>query len=373
MMLIYLLEVSACTLIFYTAFHFLYKDGDRHSFQRFFLLSALGISFLIPLLQIPVFPQYIYTNPTVALSAKKAIVTPPNTFDWIQALALLYLIGAALKFALLSWQMSKILRLIQSGRKEATKAFTKVYLEKGLPLSSFLHYLIVPTTRAKNLTTFELEHEKTHIQQKHSWDILFLEFVQVLLWFNPILLLYRRRLVEIHEYLADARTARLLGEEPYSTFLIQQISQQQPSRFIHPFHSLFKKRFDMMHSKIKTRKWQYALLVPMIAFALLLFSFQSYPVYLQAIDGENIPQDSLPPRIVGDENIVIDTVIIFDPATGQETIQVVKTRVDLNEPAVANTLSESTEDEIDTIIIFDSQTFQETMIIVKDGVADTIR
>ena len=95
---------------------------------------------------------------------------------------------------------------------------------------------------------------------------------------NPVILLYKKSLTEVHEYLADQGAIFRFGNEKYESFLMEQISQQKRN-LTNNFYSLFKQRIKMIHTDSKTKIWQYVLILPMLVIVLSLFSFTYYPVY----------------------------------------------------------------------------------------------
>lgn len=99
-----------------------------------------------------------------------------------------------------------------------------------------------------------LEHEKQHIQQGHTFDVLVLEVVAVFQWFNPFFWMFRRALRENHEFLAD-QAVILQGTAPswYKQILINQYVGEQIVIANNFNYSLIKNRIKMI-SKIKSRK-----------------------------------------------------------------------------------------------------------------------
>lgn len=364
----YLFQVSICTLICYLVYHFLYQNKTNHTFNRVYLITALLLSSLFPLLQIPVFPEYI----DLTLAMKTTGITNEKQLEEVSwwtlenMVFILYAIGVMIHLMALIYRLYSLYDIIKKGEKKAEKDCTKVYTDSGLSVSSFLFYLIIPTEKKDSITAYELEHEKNHIRQKHSLDILFLEFFRLFYWFNPILIFYKKRMVEVHEYLADESTVQQFGQADYEAFLIQQVTQKTKQSLVHNFYSLFKNRINMMNSKVKTSLWQYLMMLPMVALSLFLFSFDTYPVYNNN-DISIIASDTIP----GSNTEIVDTIIMFDPETKTKTMEIVRRKAtslkfeDLKEQKTG----------IDTVIVFDPDTYKETIFIMnhETGKIDTIR
>ncbi|MEO1517859.1 MAG: M56 family metallopeptidase [Bacteroidota bacterium] len=351
--MIYLLQASICSALFYVVYHYLYRPKNQHRFNRAYLLGALITSLLLPLLQIPVFPEYLMAQAQTGIVPTPKTAPAPFLLQWENWLLMVYALGVLVHLLILLRQLWQLARIIRRGEKEPAQGYVKVYTKQNIPLSSFLSYLIIPADRRKSLTDFEVSHERTHIRQKHSWDLLLVQCIHLFFWFNPLIHLYKMRLVEVHEYLADQSTAQQLGNEEYTNFLLQQISKSKPQPLAHNFYSLFKKRIEMMSSKNELPPWQYLAVLPALAVSLLLFSADTYPVYLTGDTNLTSTLDSLPPTEV-------DTVIVFDPATGQESVYYT-----IPNPPTKSALPKPGEEVIDTIITFDPTTFEETIQIVR--------
>jgi TonB family protein len=99
-----------------------------------------------------------------------------------------------------------------------------------------------------------LEHEKQHIYQGHTFDVLVLEFVAVFQWFNPFFWMFRRALRENHEFLADqAVISHGTAPSRYKQILLNQYVGEQIVLANNFNYSLIKTRIRMI-SKIKSRK-----------------------------------------------------------------------------------------------------------------------
>ena len=120
---------------------------------------------------------------------------------------------------------------------------------------SFLNYVFV----SKNLHETKgwekmLEHEQQHIRQGHTFDVLMLEVIAIVQWFNPFFWMFRRALRENHEFLADQAVISQ-GTAPswYKQILINQYVGDQIVIANNFNYSLIKTRIKML-SKIKSRK-----------------------------------------------------------------------------------------------------------------------
>ncbi len=374
--MIYFLQSAICMLLFYTAFHFLYKDKHHHGFNRFYLLSSLFLSILVPLIQIPVYPEYVKVIQQ-QIQQPVAIATSDGashfTWEWIHTIIAIYALGVLLMLSLFTRRLLTLKRIIGQGERKRKSGYTEVMIRGDeLPISSFFHYLLVP--QGKNITKEEEEHERIHIRQKHSWDILFLEIVQIIFWFNPIVLLYRKRMVEIHEYLADSGTISIIGQDAYEAYLVQQVSINTKSPLVHNFYSLFEKRIKMMNSDFNSKPWQFAVAIPIVFLTLVAFSFKDYKVYQLVGDDNGIPnleQDTFPPMPPELEGQIVDTVIIFDPVTMEETIEYV-IFTDENLSGTLEEVPPTPPGGVDTLVTFNPDDFSETIMTIDPVTGEVI-
>lgn len=368
----YILQFITCTAIFYGTFHFLLRDKNQFFFNRFYLLVSIPLAIIIPLLQIPIFPEFISIQPSLIPSITTTSITESsNSLSWNQIAISIYILGVAVHIGLIIYSLFNIHKIIKEGKKIHADGFTKIITTSDIKVSSFLSYLFIPKDRARDITEYELIHELTHINQKHTLDILFVSIIHALFWFNPILILFKRRLIEIHEFLADNESIKISGKPNYEIFLAKNTNAPQ-LQLVHNFYSLFEKRIHMMNSEKKIKVWQFAIILPLFIATLMAFSFEKYPVYqMQNESGFSATQiDTFPPipaDLVGKE---IDTIFTFDPETMKETITYQLSAL-MDDSKNLNVQANS----IDTIIIFDPDAKSEMMIIIDNstGKRDTIR
>lgn len=365
----YLLEMSICTVIFYGLFVMLYEDKNNHQFNRFYLLVSLLFSIGIPLLEIPVFPQYV-----LPVFSENVIDTGVSAgeegfnLNWRNGLFTLWIVGVLFNMFLVLKSVFSLFRIIKNSEKRVEEDHTKVFTNGKMAVSSFLHYLFVPKEQEHSISDYEIKHELTHIRQRHSFDVLFVESIKAIFWFNPLMYLYQKRLAEIHEFLADQNTSNKLGKEAYEAFLIRQITARQQPRLVHNFYSLFKKRLVMMQSNNNVKNWQYWAVLPIFSLCFLLFSCENYIVNSTDKVVHPVIQSTL-------EGEIIDTIITFHPDTYEETIEYVKSK-DKNRTTEGTSVEYTSPGiGIDTIIIFDPEEYSETVIIVnhETGLTDTIQ
>ena len=122
-------------------------------------------------------------------------------------------------------------------------------------------------------------HELFHIKQKHSWDIMYLELLTVLLWINPFFHLIKKEVKAIHEFLADQFAVKENQQWEYAELLLMQVLNTK-QQLVNPFfHNQIKRRIAMITTS-KKPSHQYlrkmmVLPVAAIVIGLFAFSYQS--------------------------------------------------------------------------------------------------
>jgi len=263
----YLLE-SGISLSLFALVYFLFLRRETFfNVNRWFLLVSIGFSAILPLLHIPFYtpeatmlPEVTVTpyinllsavtiyGATLSQGAERFVLTY-SLFGYI------YLAGVVILSGKLIFQIYQIIRLIASNRVVPEGKIKLVILEQESSPFSFLNYIFV-SNNLQNTSGWEkmLEHEKQHIRQGHTFDVLVLEIVAVFQWFNPFFWMFRRALRENHEFLADQAVISQ-GTAPswYKQILINQYVGDQIVLANNFNYSLIKNRIKMI-SKIKSRK-----------------------------------------------------------------------------------------------------------------------
>jgi hypothetical protein len=194
------------------------------------------------------------------------VVTAPvftiNDYLWMA-----YVAGAVVLLLFLVVKLYSVFKLTQNN-KAAYGKYKMVYLKDTDVAFSFFNYLFIGT-RAAGANTI-ITHELVHIRQKHSADIMFLELLKVICWFNPCIYLLQKSLKTVHEYIADEQTAATEADAlTYSSFLVNNAYGAGGSSITHSFfnYNLLKKRIIMLNQQRsgKLARLKYLIAVPVCA------------------------------------------------------------------------------------------------------------
>lgn len=281
----YLWQVSGSMLLFYAFYILLLKHETFFHLNRFYLLDSLLASLTLPLLAtVFTFEEAngMAAATTIWLQEIQVGVgsTVPAYLDWQAWLAITYVSGAtfmAIRLALRLYRLWQYISRLQ-GRDE--KGYRLLHTEGKLPTFSFLHYVFWDNTLklSDEETAKILRHELAHVQGRHSYDMLFLELLKVVFWFNPAVYWYQNALAEQHEYAADAAVLKTCNRYDYSQLMLKTFFTQMQFAFIHNFnHSPIKKRIMMMN-KTKTpgvKTVKLLLAVPLAALMLVFYACEN--------------------------------------------------------------------------------------------------
>jgi hypothetical protein len=389
-MMNYLLESSICIVLFYGLYHLIFKDKPTHGQNRTYLLSSLMLALMIPILSIPIYKHESILSTATQLPIKGDMIVPLGveseilSYDWSLIWPFIYIAGVLISLFIVLRGTYHIYTIIKNGEPIQHEGLTIIYTGADITLCSFGKYVIAPIDRKENLTTYELTHESNHIRKGHTLDVLFIKVFRAFFWFNPILVLYEKRLIEVHEYQADEATQTNLGKESYVSFLVDQVSRKRQPAIVHNFNSLIKKRLIMMSSESRSNKLRYLAILPVLLVGLSLFSFESYTVYMDTNGNELITKnDTIPsfPLLAAEKNnnisgAKIDTFSTYHSDLKKEVKYILVRPLLQNAYLIVDENPEiNSIVRIDTITTIDYDTYKEETVVInyQTGVIDTLK
>ncbi|WP_346859130.1 M56 family metallopeptidase [uncultured Draconibacterium sp.] len=323
-LLIYLGNASTGIVLFYLMYWFFLRKETFHSANRIFLVLGLVCSVVLPL-----FPLQ-YSVLLEAENTGKAIKTISDTFKhipvfagdtdmstvdfgWQQAILLVYLTGAAIFLLRLLIQSFVLIHLMIKYRIKSINGIRIVENEKyGLPFSFFNVVFINPKFHTQDDLPEILAHEQVHIRENHWFDLLFIELLTVIFWFNPFIWFFERSIKQNHEYLADKGVlaqGHTVGR--YQALLVNQLMGMQIIGITNNLNfALNTNRLKMM-TKMKTSRKngvKFTLALPVLAFLLFAFAEPQYKVEGHELN-TNINSMS---ETTGEKELTIHGKVILD-------------------------------------------------------------
>ena len=275
--LIYDAKVAVLIVVFYMFYRLLLSKETFHRVNRVVLLSTALLSFILPLC-------VITTHQTVVLDAvpmvsvgnvQMEMATDEQPAQWQYVIPLLYIIGVVvvLSHTLLSvWRVLMLVR--RSERIPQADGTTLCVVPDEVPPFSFCSFIVMNRNDYNTGDSAILAHERGHIRQHHSCDVLLVDLLTALQWFNPAMWMLRADLRAIHEYEADgAVLSQGINARQYQYLLITKAASIGGYSIANGIsHSTLKNRITMMLHKKSPRSSFLKLLalIPIVGVALAL-------------------------------------------------------------------------------------------------------
>ena len=279
----YILQVILYQVLFLAVYDFFLSKETFFTKNRWYLLSTPILSFIIPLIKIPTFQKsvsqdFIVQLPEIFLSPEKVITATFKTQDLaisVNYIQILFCVGVVVCSILFLVKLMKIVNLIRSNEMVKESKFKLILLPKQSKAFSFFNYIFLGKEIKANQKEKVIQHELVHAKQKHSFDLLFFEFLKIAMWFNPMIYFYQKRITLIHEYISDAIAAKNYTKESYINNLLSNLFQVENITFINQFQkqSFIKKRITMITKKQsqKMNQLKYLVMIPLLA-SMLFYS-----------------------------------------------------------------------------------------------------
>ncbi len=289
----YIIPTCLTSIILYGIYAIFLKNERFFNLLRFYLLFSIFFSFLLPFIRIslpedniPVFSGTIselmeLTLPEFLMNGEKGGFSPMDIIGYI------YWSGVII-FSL--WFVIKIGRLLffifsSSGyQKLKIGRIRLIFTNTEHVPFSFFHYIVLNKNQFNEKEIHQIIiHEKAHITQRHSLDLLLAEVAGIFQWFNPVFHFYRKSLKNIHEYCADDSVLRQgVDKKQYLTLLISQTLGYNIHSLNHNFRDgSIKKRIKIMVCPKKKSKFAMAKI-------LLFLPVTGFLIYSNNIMGLNI-------------------------------------------------------------------------------------
>ena len=277
--LIYDLKVAVLLAVFYMFYRLLLSRDTLHRMNRMVLLTTAVASFILPFCVITMH-ETVVVNATaghIGLGGLRASVEdePPLTF-WQMVLPVVYIIGVVTTLAYTLVSVLKVWLLIRSSEHHPQDDGTIVCVtDKEVSPFSWMRYIVLNRQDYESPDPAIMAHERGHIRQRHSLDVLLVDTLTVLQWFNPAMWMLRQDLRAIHEYEADqAVLSQGINMRQYQYLLIQKAVAACGYSVANGItHSTLKNRITMMlNNKKSTRRSMFKLLalLPIVGIALAL-------------------------------------------------------------------------------------------------------
>ncbi|MEM7375419.1 MAG: M56 family metallopeptidase [Bacteroidota bacterium] len=190
-------------------------------------------------------------------------------------------------------QLCSLISLIRAFPRIKDRAIRIIHVSKDIAPFSFLNVIVInPDPYSANTYQQILKHEKIHVLQWHSLDMILVELLVIVLWFLPFAWRYRQAVKHNLEFLVDASMLRQgTSRESYQWNLLKVAAPSASSILVTNYsQSFLKQRITMMNAPQSTQlaRWKYSFL--------LLFIGSSI-VSLNAVIPDTPLMDSFSPNL----------------------------------------------------------------------------
>ncbi len=317
----FFLETLICYSLFFAVYFFLLRNEACFQYNRIYLLATAIISIAFPLIDIQfstenaalhtlTVEQVVYL-PELTVGAEKPAVTAGAANYWLTTMIIVYFAGIAFLLIRLLLELLRIVKLYRQAKKEAAIEGNIVLTNGKAPTFSFLNFIFLDNHSFKdNEEKMQvIRHEMAHVKNRHTWDILFLEILATIFWFNPVIRWYKKAIAEMHEYIADREALHHSDKDGYVKTLVHQGLKQMNISLVQPFNaSQLLKRIKMMDKYNQpTRLFKLLMVIPLAVAVFVVFSCSDKML--------NIPsaaEQSLPPEWVIIEKADADADLVVN-------------------------------------------------------------
>lgn len=305
--LFYLFKSTLCLAVLYLLFRLCFRGDTLFRTNRFLLLVGTAVCLLLPLVQVDVPQDSLWQRPVAAveavltepfveeslasgpLSEAEAVLMVPDkiggeamtlhsgtSFGWVHLLAALYAGGAVLTLGSFLLSHRRMRQLLRRCPVRECSGCRLVIGPSGQQSFSWGRTIVLSQEDYEQNAETVLLHERMHLRYCHTADLLWMELLIVLHWFNPAAWLLMRELREVHEFEADRGVLSYgIDATQYQLLLVKKSVGTRLYSMASGFgHSKLKQRINMMLKKRTNRlaRLKLLLFVPVVSGTLYAFA-----------------------------------------------------------------------------------------------------
>ncbi len=330
-LLVYTFRVSLSLAAVFAAYKLFMSRETLHALNRFAILAAVAMSFVLPFAKMPQLSALNedLTVPEVFIELEGVVVhsgSQQNIGVW-NVIATVLVVGSVFFFLrFLVSIISVLFKVFKSKSVNIGNGIKLIIGGKDFAPVSWMRYVFISADDYAGNCDEIIAHETAHIRYGHSFDLIFMDLVCAIQWFNPCVWLFRRELCAVHEFQADQKVVDLgFNAKLYQILLVKKAAGRRWNFVANSLnHSNLKNRITMMTRKKSSKKVAIKALLPVAVSAVFAFTFaccnQSNSLY-DAMDANVSTQLSNPqtadqpfvivenmPEYPGGEKALIDYV-----------------------------------------------------------------
>ena len=379
--LIYDLKVAVLIAVFYFCYRLLMERETMHRLNRIVLLSSILLSLVLPLCVITLHETIEVEQIPVVDTAELVITelgeSEGQVHDWVKdhnhatspldsssVIFAIFMIGVVCRSLYIAKSYRQLRRMIKDSEQHSLEdGVTLAVVDLPVAPFSWMRTIVLSRIDYEERNPSILAHERGHILLHHSWDIVFVEVLTALQWFNPVVWLLRRDLRTIHEYEADASVLSSGSDvSQYIQLLMRKAMGTKACTLANGINnSTIKKRINMMLLNKSPRRNTLKLLalLPIVGITLAL----NAETVTDFVYKNDEPQKQVPVK-KGKRNATIKT----GSNQGINVIEIVEPKSDDELKTYDTTLGEN-EPNAAVLILNTKKKGEEPLLIVDDKIA----
>ena len=268
----YIFQTLCFQALFLGVYVLFLKRETFFNYNRVYLIVTPIISLVLPFVKIVALSSVVPADTVVAIlpeivlggGSETAVVASEATTGFQFTWQVVYLLGLFASIGIFGAKLAQCLRLFKF-RKNNSNIIT---IPNSQEAFTFLHFIFLGDGLDALSRKQILTHERVHVKQGHTWDLLIFEILRIVFWFNPFVYFYQRQVAIVHEYIADAKAAGKLSKQQYYQDLLNMTFGTRQLSFTNTFfnHSFIKNRILMLQkSKSKKRaQLKYLMIIPIV-------------------------------------------------------------------------------------------------------------
>lgn len=277
--LLYIIRSSLIVMVVILLYQLL-KNDLNFTRNRIFLVAGMLVSFSLPMFSF-IAPETLTYNESIMLDPviikADGISTAVNKYpDIFSVLMMIYAAGIVALLIRNGWQLFYLYRLTRRSAITQTQKYKLVNTRSEHTAFSFFNLIFINKQIDETDAETIIAHEQVHADQRHSIDVMLMEVLVILQWFNPAVWFYRKLLREVHEYLADRSILETgIKKAAYLQLLCSMALRVQPADITNNFCQIKLKRRLTMITKSKNSRYsgvKFIAIMPLLAVLIWLVS-----------------------------------------------------------------------------------------------------
>jgi beta-lactamase regulating signal transducer with metallopeptidase domain len=284
-MINYLLKSGILLLVFYAVYKIWLENEKIFRFNRAYLLLSLVFSFVVPLQLFSFKPLLenglsIIQLEGIVIRTSNVVLNEIHIMQTIfNILMQVYVVVAIVLIIHFILNLLSFYRKIKSNEVRFVNGVKVILIKESILPHSFWKSIFINKEAFENgkIPSELIAHEKAHLKQKHTLDILFIEVLQIIFWFNPLIVLYKKAIKLNHEFLADEAVNKQFGSvKNYQSLLLDFASDKNTISLASNINYLItKKRLLMMTKNVSPFKIALKTITTSVVCFLVIFTFST--------------------------------------------------------------------------------------------------